>query len=132
MRHLYTQRFAFVITVIALIASLGFAFAASRPRADDRIEHILSLDADSEAGAAVFTQVADPSCASCHAMAAAGSDSDRAADLDRMQPDERRVVASVATDAVRAHVAQGYRSVLSDQQMADLAAYVAERAGPSG
>jgi mono/diheme cytochrome c family protein len=39
------------------------------------------------------------------------------------------VVVSLVTDGIGAHAAQGYRSMLSDQQVADVAAFVAERAG---
>lgn len=131
MRHLYTQRLAYAVTVVCLTAAVVFAAVASRsePGTGDRIEQVLALDADPDRGESVYTDVADPSCASCHTLAAVDADSDQASNLDQLQPDERRVVVSLVTDGIGAHAAQSYRSMLSDQQIADVAALVAERAG---
>jgi cytochrome c6 len=131
MRHLYTQRLAYFVTAFALVAAAVFGAIASRtePAVGDRVEQVLDLEADPTAGREVFTTVADPSCGSCHSMAAAEAESDRASDFDVMQPDARRVVISLVTDGIGAHAAQNYRSMLSDRQVADLAGFVAERAG---
>lgn len=131
MRHLYTQRLAYAVAAVCLVAAVAFAAVASRsqPTTGDRVAQVLELEADPEAGAVVYTEQADPSCGSCHSLAAADAVSDRAADLDRVRPDERRVVVTLVTDAIGAHAAQGYRAMLSDQQVADVAAFVAERAG---
>jgi cytochrome c6 len=107
----------------------GAVAARTEPAVGDRIEQVLDLEADVDAGREVYTTVADPSCGSCHSLAAADSDADRASDLDAMQPDARRVVVSLVTDGIGAHAAQNYRSMLSDRQVADVAAFVAERAG---
>jgi cytochrome c6 len=130
-RHLYTQRLAYFVTAVTLTAAVVFGAVASRtePATGDRVDEVLELDADVEAGSEVFSTVADPSCGACHSMAAADAESDRASDLDTMRPDARRVVVSLVTDGIGAHAAQGYRSMLSDQQVADVAAFVAERAG---
>ncbi len=131
MRHLYTQRLAYAVTAVCLTAAVVFGAIASRtdPGTGDRISQVLELEADPGAGAEVYTDLAEPSCASCHSLAAVDADSDRATDLDELQPDERRVVVSLVTDGVEPHAAQGYRSLLSDQQVADVAALVAGRAG---
>lgn len=131
MRHLYTQRLAYAVTAVCLTAAVVFGAIASRtePGTGDRITQVLELETDVDDGAAVYTDVAEPSCASCHTLAAADAESDRATDLDQVQPDARRVVVSLVTDGIEAHAERGYRSLLSDQQVADVAAFVAERAG---
>jgi cytochrome c6 len=130
-RHLYTQRLAYFVTAVTLTAAVVFGAVASRtePAAGNRVDQVLALDADPGAGAEVYTTAADPSCGACHSLAAAGAESDRAPDLDAIRPDARRVVVSLVTDGIGAHAAQGYRSMLSDQQVSDVAAFVAERAG---
>jgi mono/diheme cytochrome c family protein len=130
-RHLYTQRLAYLMTAVTLTAAVVFGAIASRtePAGGDRIDQVLELEADPDAGLEIYTTVATPTCGSCHSMAAADAVSDRASDLDQTRPDDRRVVVSLVTDGIGAHAAQGYRSMLSDQQVADVAAFVAERAG---
>ncbi|CAN5372720.1 hypothetical protein BH23ACT3_BH23ACT3_15320 [soil metagenome] len=131
MRHLYTQRLAYLVTAVTLTAAVVFGAIASRtePAASDRVDQVLDLDARPDAGFEIYTAVAAPTCGSCHSMVAADAVSDRASDLDSTRPDARRVVVALVTDGIGAHAAQGYRSMLSDQEVADVAAFVAERSG---
>ncbi len=49
--------------------------------------------------------------------------------LDALRPSARLTIDSLVAGTVRAHDAQGYEHHLTNQQMADLAAYIEEVAG---
>jgi cytochrome c6 len=130
MRHEYTTRLVIGMGAVLLAAAVLFAVVA-RPGPDraDRTDEILALEADPDAGAVVFLTATQPSCGACHSLAAAGVESERASDLDVLQPRRSRVVDSIVPGTIRAHEAQNYRTELSPQQIADLAAYIAVATG---
>lgn len=80
-------------------------------------------EGDPEAGATLF---AEQGCGSCHVLADAGSSGTTGPNLDETQP---------SFEAAFQQIRDGgggmpaYGGDLSDEQIADLAAYVSERAG---
>jgi mono/diheme cytochrome c family protein len=77
---------------------------------------------DPAAGKTVFTE----SCGSCHALADAGTTGTTGPNLDDIQPDEA-TVSSQVTNGGGGMPAFG--GTLSEQQIADVSAYVAQAAG---
>jgi cytochrome c6 len=102
----------------------------ARRQAEQRLDDIGALDGDVDAGREVFTGLADPSCASCHALRDADAEGGDAPDLDAVGPTEEQVAWSLVSGEVGAHAAQDFDEVLTDQQVADVAAYVAAVADP--
>lgn len=102
----------------------------TRRQADQRLEEIEALDGEIDAGREVFTATAEPPCASCHALQDADAEGGDAPDLDALAPSQERVAWSLVSGEVGAHAAQDYDEVLSDQEVADVAAYVAAVADP--
>lgn len=79
---------------------------------------------DVAAGKTVFLGVSG--CGGCHALADAGSTSSVASDLDEKKPNEARV----RTFAIKGEGAMpAYDEQLTEQEIADVAAYVAAVAG---
>lgn len=76
-----------------------------------------------ERGRAVFTESANPSCGVCHTLGDAGTTGAVGPNLDGLKPDAARVEAAV-TSGVGTMPAFG--GALSAEQIADVAAYVAE------
>jgi cytochrome c6 len=130
MRHVFTTRAVIAMAVILVVAAAAFALLAREDATDeDPLERILALEIDLESGRAVYTEIAQPTCASCHSLADAGAVSDRASDLDVMAPTAEQTILSIIAGTIGAHEAQDYRTELSDQQIADVAAYVEEATG---
>jgi cytochrome c6 len=130
MRHALTTRFVVIAAVVALLAGALFAVLANVPGGGpDRTEVILGLEADIANGPALYNEITQPACAACHTLADAGAESDRASSLDALRPSARATIDSLLRGTVRAHDAQGYEHVLSNQEMADLAAYIEQVAG---
>jgi len=77
---------------------------------------------DPVAGKAVFTE----NCGSCHALADAGTTGSVGPDLDDLAPDEATVNAQVTNGGGSM---PAFGGTLSEQQIADVSAYVAESAG---
>lgn len=78
---------------------------------------------DAEAGADVF---ASAGCGGCHTLAAADSSGTTGPDLDQLQPDAETVAEQVRTGGGGMPAFEGE---LTEQQIQDVAAYVAENAG---
>ena len=78
------------------------------------------LEGDAAAGEAVF---ASNGCGGCHTLEAAGSSGEVGPNLDESQPDVELVVDRVTNGA---GAMPAYGDQLEDQQIADVAAYVAE------
>ncbi len=130
MRHTLTARFVLVAGVIALLAAAVFAVIANQEDGGvSRTEVVLGLDPEVANGRDVYNTIAQPSCASCHTLQDAGAESDRASSLDVLVPSARDTIDSLLAGTVRAHDAQGYEHHLTNQQMADLAAYIEAVAG---
>ncbi len=77
---------------------------------------------DPVAGKAVFTE----NCGSCHALSDAGTTGSVGPDLDDLAPDEATVNAQVTNGGGSM---PAFGGSLSEQQIADVSAYVAESAG---
>lgn len=80
-------------------------------------------------GRKVFTDVAEPSCTTCHALQDADATAQIGPDLDAMAPDSQRVAAAVR-NGLGAMPAQ--KNVLTKKQIQAVAYYVAEvtKSGP--
>lgn len=130
MRHALTTRFV-VITTVVVVAAVALFAVMSNTTGDfvSRADVILGLEADIDNGRSVYTAIADPACGDCHTLADADVVSDRASDLDVMQPSARVTVQSLVGGTIRAHDSRGYEHALSNQQIADLARYIEAVAG---
>ena len=81
----------------------------------------LDLSADEEAGRALFTADAAPSCGSCHSLSEAATTASVGPNLNVLGPDEEQIVQAV-TNGVGAMPAYGGR--LTEEQIQQIAAYV--------
>jgi sulfite dehydrogenase len=84
---------------------------------------------NAEFGRQVFTQVAQPPCAACHALKDAGASGTLGPSLDELRPDVDRVKAAVR-NGVGAMPAYGPK--LTEDQIEALAAYVSNAAAGAG
>ena len=82
-----------------------------------------SLKGDPTAGAAVF---ASAGCAGCHTLAAAHATGTVGPNLDTLKPDYRHVTAQVTNGGA---AMPSFKSSLSSQKIADVAAYVVKSTG---
>jgi mono/diheme cytochrome c family protein len=80
-------------------------------------------EGDAAAGADVYTSAG---CGSCHTLAAAGSTGTAGPNLDDLQPDAAAVAEQVTNGGGGM---PAFKDQLSEQEIADVAAYVAENAG---
>jgi mono/diheme cytochrome c family protein len=127
--------------VLALLASLLVFVAAACGGEDDRTTAPNTVvgsvpaetgggdtgggggEGDAEAGAEVFDSAG---CGSCHTFAAAGSTGTAGPNLDDLQPDFAAVQEQVTNGGGGM---PAFKDQLSEQQIADVAAYVSENAG---
>ncbi len=84
------------------------------------------VQGDPVAGKAVFLTVASPPCASCHTLSDAGSTGAVGPNLDDASPSYDKVVERVTGGK---GVMPSFQGKLTDQQIADVAAYVSSVAG---
>ena len=86
----------------------------------------VAANADEELGRKVFTQIAQPPCALCHTLEAAGAAGAVGPSLDELKPDKARVL-----EVVRAGLGPmpPYADKLSPEQIEAVAAYVAKASG---
>jgi len=80
-------------------------------------------EGDAEAGASLFTE---QGCGSCHTFADAGSTGTTGPNLDEAQPSFDAAFQQIQNGG---GVMPAYGEQLDDEQIANLAAYVSERAG---
>ena len=83
----------------------------------------LALKGDPTAGKAVFTSAG---CVGCHTLADAGSTGNVGPNLDEAKPDSELVVTRVTKGM---GVMPAFAGQLTDQQIADVAAYVVQATG---
>lgn len=76
-----------------------------------------------ELGKEVFTRIAEPSCALCHTLEAAGAKGKLGPSLDELKPDEARALQALRQGV---GVMPSYADKLSAQEIAAVARYVAE------
>jgi len=95
---------------LALLAGMGFLLS------------IPSLAAQEDLGRKVFTQLAQPPCALCHTLEAAGAAGTVGPSLDELKPDKARVL-----DTVRKGIGPmpPYTGKLTPEEIEAVAAYVA-------
>lgn len=130
MRHALTTRFVLIVAAVAVLAAVLFAILANLPTdVTARTDVILELEADVANGPALYNEITQPSCASCHTLSDAGAESDRASSLDSLRPSARITIDSLVGGTVRAHDAQSYEHDLTNQEIADLAVYIEQVAG---
>ena len=79
-------------------------------------------EGDAVAGKPVFTE----NCGSCHTMADAGTTGTVGPNLDDAQPSAEQVASQVKSGG---GAMPAFEGTLSEQQIADVAAYVSENAG---
>lgn len=79
-------------------------------------------------GRQIFTQVAQPTCATCHTLSDAGATGQIGPDLDALKPNRERVAAAV-TNGLGVMPAQ--RGILTPEQIEAVSVYVAEATGAS-
>jgi sulfite dehydrogenase len=77
-------------------------------------------------GRQVFLELAEPACAICHTLAAAGAAGTIAPSLDELKPSKEAVLAAVAEGI---GVMPSYAEKLSEEEIEAVAEYVAEVAG---
>jgi cytochrome c6 len=86
----------------------------------------LVASADDALGRKVFTEVAQPPCALCHALEAAGATGTIGPSLDELKPDRQRVVDMVKQGA---GAMPAFEGKLTAEQIDAVAAYVAKATG---
>jgi cytochrome c6 len=106
------RRPAPLLLAAALALSAGMAQAGDKP--------------DLELGKQVFLEIAEPSCAICHALADAEATGNIAPSLDGIQPSAERVE-TVVREGV--DVMPAFEDVLTEEQIKAVAHYVATVAG---
>ncbi len=74
-------------------------------------------------GQKVFTQIAQPSCALCHTLQAAGATGEVGPSLDELQPDQDQVLRAVTTGV---GVMPSFRETLTKEQIEAVARFVAQ------
>lgn len=97
-----------------LVAGLALALAPLAVRADDAL------------GRKVFNEVAQPPCALCHTLEAAGATGTIGPSLDELKPDKARVAQVVRAGA---GAMPAFEGKLSAEQIEAVAAFVAKASG---
>jgi mono/diheme cytochrome c family protein len=100
---------------VRLLVAAGLALALARP-----------CVADETLGRKVFTQIAQPPCALCHQLQAAGAAGKVGPSLDELQPDKQRVLETVRTGI---GPMPPFADKLTPEQIEAVADYVAKVAG---
>ncbi len=85
-----------------------------------------SAESDLDGGRAIFSETAQPNCAICHALSDADSNGEIGPNLDELKPTEDMVRAAVTSGV---GVMPAYGDILSEQDIAAVAAYVAQVTG---
>ena len=99
-------------TSAVLLSTIGLTAALAEEAKRSELDH----------GRDVFTQLAQPPCAACHALVDAGASGNVGPDLDDLQPSRQEVVTAV-TEGIETMPAYG--ATLSQDQINSVAAYVA-------
>ena len=86
----------------------------------------VASQADEALGRKVFTQIAQPSCALCHTLQAAGAAGTLAPSLDELKPDKPRALQAIRNGV---GIMPPYADKLTPEQIEAVASYVARTAG---
>lgn len=84
------------------------------------------VSAGDELGREVFTKIAQPPCALCHTLQAAGATGTVGPSLDEIRPDRQRVITTVREGI---GVMPSFADKLSNEQIDAVAEFVAKAAG---
>ncbi|MCL4182479.1 MAG: c-type cytochrome [Burkholderiaceae bacterium] len=87
---------------------------------------VSGIAAGEELGREVFTKIAQPPCALCHTLQAAGATGTVGPSLDEIRPDRQRVITTVREGI---GVMPSFEGKLSDEQIDAVAEFVAKAAG---
>ncbi len=117
---------AIPVLVLAVAAGCGGGGSSGSSPAGTAGGGATPTSGDAAAGKIVFTKTADPSCAGCHTLADAGSTGTVGPNLDDLKPDFATVQNQVDNGG---GAMPSFKGKLSDQQIADVAAYVSSVAG---
>ena len=128
MRQALASRIVRSVTV-ALLALAGLFALLSNATGESRVAEVLGLDADLAHGEALYMEISNPTCASCHSLSHGGAESNIASDLDELRPSARVTVQSLIGGTTPQHDREDYRHDLSNQDLADLARYIEAVAG---
>ena len=79
-----------------------------------------------ELGRKVFTEIAQPACAICHTLQAAGAEGTIGPSLDELKPDKSKVLEAVKRGV---GVMPPFADKLTPEQIEAVAAYVAKASG---
>lgn len=129
MRHQLTNRFVIVLTAVLLVAVVawaGLAQTATTPDSQDRTETALSLTGDVDRGRDLFVDTPGRACASCHSFGRLDVDADGGPPIEALELTPRDTIASLVEGTVPVHDEHDYEHLLSNQQLADLAALLQE------
>ena len=129
MRHALASGLVRTVTIALLGAAVLFAAWANSAGGGGRVEQVLDLDPDLDRGPALYSELTNPTCASCHTLRDAGAASNIASDLDDFQPSARVTVQSLVSGTIPSHDREAYRHELSNQDLVDLARYIEAVAG---
>jgi cytochrome c6 len=83
----------------------------------------LAVQADDELGRKVFTQIAQPPCALCHTLQAAGAQASIGPSLDELKPDRAKVLEAVRKGV---GVMPPFAGKLTPEEIEAVAAFVAK------
>ncbi len=108
------------LTALVLLAACGGDEEEAAPATTETEQ--AAPEGDAAAGATVF---ADAGCGNCHTLAAAGSSSDQAPNLDEAKPPLDEVV-EIVTNGEDGMPAFGEDGTLTEEQIQDVAAYIVE------
>ena len=129
MRHALASGLVRTVTVALIGAAVLFAAWANSAGGGGRVDQALELDADIEQGQVLYSELTNPTCASCHTLRDAGAESRIASDLDDFRPSARVTIQSLIGGTTPEHDREGYADELSNQDLADLARYIEAVAG---
>ena len=123
--YLLVSALLFVAQMTAVVWVTGTQSIEEAHAAEEGGHEAPSAEGDAAAGKAVFDSAG---CASCHTLADAGAEGNVGPNLDETKPDAALVVDRVTNGA---GAMPSFSDELSEEQIADVAAYVSSVAGTS-
>jgi mono/diheme cytochrome c family protein len=120
------------LAIVLLVAAGCGGGETVSPTAEETVGSVPATTAataskgDPAKGKIVFTKTASPSCGGCHTLADAGTSGTVGPNLDDAKPSFDKVVERVTNGR---GVMPSFKGKLTDQQIADVAAYVSQAAG---
>lgn len=112
--------------LIALVAVAALLAGCGGGSGDEAAGTSEAPAAEESAGRTLFTQTADPSCASCHTLADAGAAGTVGPDLDEAKPSKEKVLSALRQGPGAMPI---YTDTLDPADAEALAEYVSSAAG---